>query len=176
MPKWHILGWRVLLPVHSASTMTSRTGCFPTFQHSIWPCSACQQHPFLMVERQTVELFQASQTGTHQARKGISSHESLCLRGKSFPELSCRSCWPGQAACPHSSLQEAERPILAFQLLRKMEQGGGGSSSAAGRAVKEGVLGLDPWEGLSCWRSSKQAGVGPWESCWLPSWKKLGVG
>lgn len=155
MPKWHILGWHPLLPVPSASTMTSRTGCFPTFQHSVWPCSACQQHPFLMGERQAVEQFQASQTGTRQARKGISSHESPRLRGKSFPTLSCRSCWPGQAACPHSSLKEAERPSLALQLLWMVGQGWGWERFCSRKGSEGGALGLDPWEDLSCRRSSK---------------------
>ncbi|XP_047689463.1 uncharacterized protein LOC125151941 [Prionailurus viverrinus] len=53
---------------------TEDPGCFPTFHLATlsWPAAS---HPH--GQRQMAEQFQASQTGTHQTKKGICSHESL---------------------------------------------------------------------------------------------------
>lgn len=61
-----------------------------------------------------VEQFQASQTCTYLAKKGISSHESLC-EGKSFPRsFPIGPVGRDQDAWPHSSPKKSESQILAF--------------------------------------------------------------
>lgn len=93
-----MLGTRVLsnFPTFHLATLSSPAASLPRGQ------------------RQMAEPFQASQTRTPPAKRGISSRQGSVFREHLSPKLSYRSCWPGSGHVPIHGPTEGEGQILAF--------------------------------------------------------------